>query len=81
MNQHRLSADQRRALRIIARATDGCTEASMLAHGFTIDMLAGFVRDGLARTGRRMLRGPGRGHVEVVWMVITDAGTEALAER
>jgi hypothetical protein len=81
MNPRRLTADQRRALRIIARAADGCTEASLLAHGFSIDVLAGFVRDGLISVGRRTLRGPGRGHVDVVWMVITDAGKEALAER
>jgi hypothetical protein len=81
MNQRRLSPDERNALRILARASDGCTKASLLAEGLTIDILADFIHKGLASSRLRLLRGPGRGHIEVVWMLITAAGTQALAER
>jgi hypothetical protein len=35
----KLRDEQRRALRILGRHPDGCTESLMLAYGFTIDML------------------------------------------
>jgi hypothetical protein len=40
--------DRRRALGLLAASRDGCTEALMLAHGFTVEMLADLVRAGLA---------------------------------
>ena len=44
-----LSAEQRRALEILAAArVRGCTGAALLDHGFCIGMLADLVRDGLA---------------------------------
>jgi hypothetical protein len=44
----RLSTDQLRAVRLLDEAElRGCTEAIMLAHGFTREP-AGLVRDGLA---------------------------------
>jgi hypothetical protein len=42
----KLTDEERRALRILARHSDGCTEAIMLAHGFKIDQLARLVLDG-----------------------------------
>jgi hypothetical protein len=39
---------RRRALELLAASRDGCTEAIMLAHGFTIDLLVELVRAGLA---------------------------------
>jgi hypothetical protein len=55
-----MSRDQRRALRLLAAAPNGATEATMLAHGFTIEML-----DALCghrwRTVPRQDRGAGRG--------------------
>jgi hypothetical protein len=41
-------AEQDRALRLLAGSPFGCTEAIMLAHGFTFEMLGRLVRDGLA---------------------------------
>jgi hypothetical protein len=35
-----LNCDQRRALRSLADAPNGATEAIMLAHGFSVEMLA-----------------------------------------
>jgi hypothetical protein len=43
-----LTAEQRRALALLARNTHGATEALMLAHGFRREMLAGLVPAGLA---------------------------------
>jgi hypothetical protein len=36
----RLTDERRRALRLLGRHPDGCTEALMMAHGFTIDARA-----------------------------------------
>jgi hypothetical protein len=45
-----MSRDQYRALRLLAAAPNGATEAIMLAHGFTVETLgrlgAGWARDG-----------------------------------
>src|SRR6266849_682937 len=43
-----LSADRRRALALLAGSADGCTEAIMLAHSFTLALLVDIIRDGLA---------------------------------
>jgi hypothetical protein len=43
-------ATRRRALELLAASRDGATEAIMLAHGFTMEMLVDLVRGGLATT-------------------------------
>jgi hypothetical protein len=53
--------DRRRALELLASCSDGCTEAIMLAHGFTIDMMinAGFATaqaDRVVAGGRKSRR-------------------------
>jgi hypothetical protein len=48
--QPRLSAEQRRALKLLARIPGGATEATLFAHGFWREMLAGLVLAG-ARNG------------------------------
>ena len=73
----RISNDQRRALRVLAGGPHGCTEASMLAHGFKAELLAALVRDGLATTQPGTIRAGNR-QVNVVWVMITDAGHRAL---
>ena len=72
-----LSADRRRALRLLAGSSQGCTEAILLAHGFTIEMLIVLVRDGLATATPETVHA-GRRPIEVVRMGITDAGRQAL---
>jgi hypothetical protein len=52
-----MSREQRRALRLLAGSPLGCTEAIMLAHGFTIEMLDTLVRDGLATAEQREMIG------------------------
>jgi hypothetical protein len=38
-----------RALELLAASPDGCSEAIMLAHGFTVDFLVDLIRTGMAR--------------------------------
>ena len=52
-----LNDDQRRALRLLAAAPNGATEAIMLAHGFTISLLDDLVLRGLATAEKRAMRG------------------------
>jgi hypothetical protein len=73
----RLSADQRRALGLLAGSSHGCTEAILLAHGFTIEMLIVLVRDGFATATPEIVHA-GRRPIEVVRVGITDAGRQAL---
>jgi hypothetical protein len=61
------------ALQTLARYSNGCSEALMLAHGFTVAFLAGLVR------GRLVTADLDASHV--VWMQITDLGREALARQ
>jgi hypothetical protein len=70
--------DRRRALELLAASRDGCTEAIMIAHGFSIDMLVELVNAGLATaTAERVVAG--RNKYEVVTMRITHKGRAALA--
>jgi hypothetical protein len=73
-------ATRRRALELLAASPEGCTEAIMLAHGFTIDMLANIILAGLATVKiERMVAG--RRQIDVVHVRITDAGRRALQGR
>ena len=72
-----LSVDQRRALGLLAGSSHGCTEAILLAHGFTIEMLIVLVCDGLATATPEIVHA-GRQPIEVVRVGITDAGRQAL---
>jgi hypothetical protein len=73
-------ATRQRALELLAALRDGCTEAIMIAHGFTVDVLAGIVRAGLAMANvERMVAGEKR--IEVIRVRITEAGRRALADR
>jgi hypothetical protein len=62
-----------RALRLLARYPNGCTEALMLAHGFTITIFARLVRDRLVTAELDSTRG--------VLIQITGLGREALAQH
>ena len=42
--------ERRRALELLAASPDGCSEAIMLAHGFTADFLVDLIRTGMATT-------------------------------
>jgi hypothetical protein len=74
-----LSAERKRALRMLTRSSDGCTEAILLAHGFKIEMLAGLVLDGFA-TAAPETAPAGRRQPKVVRLMITDQGRRVIAE-
>ena len=73
------NAEQRRAaLEMLAAAKlRGCTGATLLAHGFNVDMLANLVHDGLAAAHRETATVDGR-EIKVACLRITDAGRRAL---
>jgi hypothetical protein len=78
--ERQLSAEQRRALEMLATAgPHGCTGAAMFARGFTIDMLADLVRDGLATARRETLK-VGRRNITIARVWIADAGERALRD-
>jgi|HubBroStandDraft_6_1064221.scaffolds.fasta_scaffold1448211_2 hypothetical protein len=73
-----MSRDQRRALRLLAGSPLGVTEAIMLAHGFTNEMLVDLVHEGLATATPETVHA-GKRPIEVVRVPINDARRLALA--
>ena len=69
--------DRRRALELLAASPDGCTEAIMLAHGFTVELMVDLCIAGLAIAAPERMVAGGR-TVEVVRMKITESGRRAL---
>ena len=69
--------DRRRALELLASSRDGCTEAIMLAHGFTVAQLVDLCKAELAtaHTRRAIVA---RRTVEVAYLKITESGRRAL---
>jgi hypothetical protein len=53
------NTERRRALKLLASNADGCTEAIMLAHGFTVEFLVDRVRAGLATAQPERMRAGG----------------------
>jgi hypothetical protein len=77
--RRRPKPDQRRALELLVSSRDGCTEAMMLAHGFTIEQMVELLNAGLATANaERMVAGGKRIEVTRIW--ITEAGRHALTE-
>jgi hypothetical protein len=70
---HGPKADRRRALELLAGSHDGCTEAIMRAHGFTVDILVELIAAPLATAQTERMVAGGRGIV-VTRMLITEAG-------
>ena len=83
MTGPRLNAEQRQALDLLAGSPRGCTKGRLLADGFTADMLADLVREGLVTTQRDTLRVGRRTRVggrtiKVERYRITDDGRKAI---
>jgi hypothetical protein len=74
-----LSDELRRALSVLARHHDGCTEAGLVADGFSIGQLSGLAIDGFAKIELRRMNISGRER-SVIWMTITTAGRKAIAD-
>jgi hypothetical protein len=71
-----LAATRRRALAVLDSSPDGCTEAIMLAHGFTAELLIELVQEDLASVTSECTRGRNEG--KVIRFKITQAGRQAL---
>src|SRR5437868_4050948 len=67
-------------LALLAASPDGSTEALLLAHGFSTEMIAGLIRDGHADTQAERAMAGGRA-IEIIRVRITDEGRHALVER
>jgi hypothetical protein len=75
----RLTAEQRRALAMIAdTGLNGATEAILIANGFTVDLLAGLIRNDLATATPQRMRA-GDKMIEVARVRITEAGGRAVS--
>ena len=72
-----LTAEQRQALELLAAGPRGYTKARLLADGFTVDMLADLVGEGLA-TARRETVIVGKRKITIARIRITDAGRQAI---
>jgi len=77
MTEQHLSAEQRRALELLAASPGGYTKGRLLADGFTVDTLADLVREGLATAHRGAVRAGGR-QIRVERYRITDDGRKAI---
>jgi hypothetical protein len=68
-------------LELLAASPDGATEAILLAHGFTIDLLVvELVRAGLATAKAKRVVAGGRA-MEIARVRITEAGRRALTGK
>jgi hypothetical protein len=72
--------DRRRALELLASCRDGCTEAIMLAHGFSIDMMVELINAGLATAKPERIVAGGYGDERII-VRITEAGRRALTDK
>jgi len=71
--------DRRRALELLGSAgVEGCSEAVLRAHGFTVEQMVALVSSGLATATPQRVRA-GRDTVEVATLRITEARRQALA--
>ena len=76
----KLSDEQLRALLLLARNSNGCSEALLMAHGFPTEMLEALVTTGLAIASPEKMRIARRPR-KVVRFQITDAGRKAAADN
>jgi hypothetical protein len=73
-----MTADERRLLELLAATEDGCTDALLLAHGFTLEVIFNVVKAGLATIQAERLHAASQ-PIEIVR--ITDAGLRIRAEQ
>ena len=72
--------DRRRALELLASSPDGCSEAVMLARGFTVEQMDELHRAGLATTNAER-EAMGARTIELARVRITEAGRSTLSKR
>jgi hypothetical protein len=77
--RRRPKPDRRRALELLASSRDGCTEAIMLADGFTIAQVVELIHAEVATATTECVVARKR-TIEVACVRITDAGRQRLSE-
>ena len=78
--RYALSAEQRRALKILSAAGQhGCAGTTLLGHGFRVGMLADLVGDGLV-IARRETMSVDKRKITIARISITDAGRQAIRD-
>ena len=75
----RLTAEQCRALELLASSQRGATQAVMIVHGFKTEMLAGLVLAGAAMVCTEIVMVGGE-TIKIDRFMITDTGRQALLE-
>jgi DNA-binding protein len=74
----RAKPDRQRMLEVLASCRDGCTEAILRAHGFSVSQMVEIINAGLATaTAERVVAG--KREMEIARVRITAAGRKALA--
>jgi DNA-binding PadR family transcriptional regulator len=76
----KLTDEQLRALLFLARHSNGCTEAALMAHGFPSQMLEELVSAGFAKVSTEEMK-IARKRRKVLCFQITDAGRKAAADN
>jgi hypothetical protein len=74
------TAEERRLLEVLTASDHGVTDALLLAHGFSLDLIVGLVRTRLATAKVERNFGGGRA-IEVTRVRITESGRRVLVER
>ena len=78
--RYALSAEQRRALKILSAAgQQGCAGTTLLGHGFRVGMLADLVGDGLV-IARRETMSVDKRKITIARISITGAGQQAIKD-
>jgi hypothetical protein len=75
-----VTPDERHALQRLADVPRGIAKTLMLAHGFTDELIAGLVLNGLATVIPDIAR-IGKHTIEIELVMITDAGRKAIWNR
>jgi hypothetical protein len=75
----KLSDEELRALRLLARHPSGCTEPVILAHGLELDQIADLLFRGFAKREVNNVTIGGR-QVKIVRMQITATGRKAIVD-
>jgi hypothetical protein len=73
-----LDDEHRQALKLLSRNRRGCTQAMLLAHGVSGDVLDALVLRGMAMAQPSRLQGSRA--KTVVWVKITKDGLQAIAK-
>jgi len=78
--RHLFKPERHRALELLAPCGHGCTETTMLAHGFSIDMMVELIDLGLATVQTEWFVAGGY-QGERARVRITEAGRRALSDQ